>query len=67
MPDLRLIRAEMLKLRRRRGMLAVCAVLTLVAVALYYAVLAVLHLTDPRPRPGRRGRPLRRRHGRCWP
>ena len=46
MPDLRLIRAEVLKLRRRRGMLTVCAVLTLVAVALYYAVLAVLHLTD---------------------
>ena len=46
MPDLRLIRAEVLKLRRRRSMLAVCAVLTLVAVAGYYAVLAALHLTD---------------------
>ena len=47
MPDLRLIRAEVLKLRRRRGMLAVCAALTLAAVAAFYAVLAVLHLTDP--------------------
>ena len=46
MPDLRLIRAEMLKLRRRTGMVAVCAVLTVFAVALYYAVLAALHLAD---------------------
>ena len=29
MPDFRLIRADVLKLRRRRGMLAVCAGLTL--------------------------------------
>jgi hypothetical protein len=32
MPDLRLIRAEVLKLRRRRGMLALCAGMLLLAV-----------------------------------
>jgi hypothetical protein len=46
MPDLRLIGAEILKLRRRTGMLVVCAVLTVVAVAIFYAVLAGLHLAD---------------------
>ena len=45
--DLRLIRAELLKLRRRRGMLAICTGLTLGAVVIYYGVLAVLHLADP--------------------
>jgi hypothetical protein len=46
MPDLRLIRAEILKLRRRTGMVVVCTVLTVIAVALFYAVLAGLHLAD---------------------
>jgi hypothetical protein len=46
MPDLRLIRAEILKLRRRTGMVAVCAVVTVGAVAIFYAVLAALHLAD---------------------
>ena len=38
---MRLIRAEVLKLRRRNGMLAMTAILTFVAVAAYYAVQAV--------------------------
>jgi hypothetical protein len=46
MPDMRLIRAEILKLRRRTGMVAVCAVVTVGAVAIFYAVLAGLHLAD---------------------
>jgi hypothetical protein len=45
--DLRLISAEVLKLRRRRGMLAIAAVLTLGLVLLVYAVLAVQHGSDP--------------------
>ena len=39
---LRLIEADLLKLRRRRGMLAVTATLTLGAVAIYYVVGAAL-------------------------
>ena len=54
MPDRRLIGAEILKLRRRRGMLAVGAFLTVGAVALYYAILVVLHA---RPTPPRTARP----------
>jgi len=46
MPDRRLIGAEILKLRRRRGMIAVCAFLTVGAVLLYYAILVVLHATN---------------------
>ena len=38
---MRLIRAEVLKLRRRTGMVAMSAILTFVAVALYYAVQAI--------------------------
>jgi hypothetical protein len=44
---MRLIGAEILKLRRRRGMVAVCALLTVGAMAILFAVLAVLHLADP--------------------
>jgi hypothetical protein len=38
---MRLIRAEVLKLRRRNGMVAMTAVLTFVAVAVYYLVQAI--------------------------
>jgi hypothetical protein len=39
---MRLIGAEILKLRRRRGMVVVCALLTVGAMAILFAVLAVL-------------------------
>ena len=45
--DLRLIRADALKLRRRRGMLALCVVLTLGIVALVFAVTGIQHATNP--------------------
>jgi ABC-type transport system involved in multi-copper enzyme maturation permease subunit len=45
--DLRLIRAELLKLRRRRGMLALAALVTLGVVALAYTVMAVQHGGNP--------------------
>ena len=45
--DLRLIRAEALKLRRRRGMLALCTALTLGIVALIVTVAAIQHATNP--------------------
>ena len=44
--DLRLIRAEMLKLRRRRGLMIATAVLTFGAVGLFYAIAAILHVAD---------------------
>jgi hypothetical protein len=47
MPDLRLISAEVLKLRRRRGMLAVAILLTLGLVALVFAVTGVQHASNP--------------------
>ena len=42
---------EILKLRRRTCMVAVCAVVTVGAVAIFYAVLAALHLADARRSP----------------
>jgi hypothetical protein len=45
--DLRLIRAEVLKLRRRRGMLAIAAASTIGAVLLAFTVSAVQHASDP--------------------
>lgn len=48
--DLRLIRADALKLRRRRGMLALCVVLTLGVVALMFTVAGIQHATDPSQR-----------------
>ena len=45
--DPRLIRAEALKLRRRRGMLALAALVTLGVVALAYTVMAVQHSSNP--------------------
>ena len=43
----RLVRAEVLKLRRRNALIATTAVLTVLAVAIYYAIMIVLHATDP--------------------
>ena len=45
--DLRLIRAEVLQLRRRRGMLAVAGLLTIGTMLLAYTVLAIQHVADP--------------------
>src|SRR3954447_2922632 len=45
--DLQLISAEVLKLRRRRGMLLIAALLTFGIVALVYAVTGVQHATNP--------------------
>src|SRR2546423_13579171 len=45
--DLRLIRAEVLKLRRRRGVLALSAGITAGAMLLAYAVTGIRHLSDP--------------------
>jgi ABC-type transport system involved in multi-copper enzyme maturation permease subunit len=47
MPDLRLISAEVLKLRRRRGMLAIALLLTAGAIALVFVVMAIQHGGDP--------------------
>jgi ABC-type transport system involved in multi-copper enzyme maturation permease subunit len=47
MPDLRLISAEVLKLRRRRGMLAIAILLTLGLVALVFAVTGIQHAGNP--------------------
>ena len=45
--DLQLISAEVLKLRRRRGMLAIAVLLTLGIVALVFAVMAIQHAGNP--------------------
>src|SRR3954464_4909901 len=45
-PPLRLVRAELLKLRRRRGLVALCALLTVAPMIVGFAILAVLHATD---------------------
>ena len=47
MPDLRLIKADVLKLRRRRGMLAVSLGLTLGILALAFVVITIQHGGDP--------------------
>jgi len=47
MPNLRLIQAEVLKLRRRRGMLAVALVLTLGLLAVAYTVGVIQHGGNP--------------------
>ena len=44
--DLRLIRAEILKLRKRPGMLAISAVITIGAAALAVAIPAIMHSQD---------------------
>jgi ABC-type transport system involved in multi-copper enzyme maturation permease subunit len=45
--DPRLIRAEILKLRRRRGLLIATGALTLGVAVLFYAIVSVLHAVDP--------------------
>ena len=45
--DPRLISAEVLKLRRRRGMLAIAGLLTLGLVLVVYAVMGIQHAGDP--------------------
>jgi ABC-type transport system involved in multi-copper enzyme maturation permease subunit len=47
MPTLRLVQAEVLKLRRRRGMLAMAFVLTLGVLAIAYVVTAIQHGGNP--------------------
>jgi hypothetical protein len=47
MPDLRLISADFLKLRRRRGMLSLTLLGTLGVVALVFAVTAIQHAANP--------------------
>jgi hypothetical protein len=47
MLDLRLVSAEVLKLRRRRGMLAIAGLLTLGLVIVVYTVMAIQHGSDP--------------------
>jgi ABC-type transport system involved in multi-copper enzyme maturation permease subunit len=47
MPDLRLIAADVLKLRRRRGMLALTLLGTLGVVVLVYTVLGIQHAANP--------------------
>ncbi len=49
--DLRLIAADALKLRRRRGMLALCVSLTLGLVALMVVVAAIRHAGNPIAQP----------------
>jgi ABC-type transport system involved in multi-copper enzyme maturation permease subunit len=47
MPDLRLIKADVLKLRRRRGMLLVCAGLTLGILLVAFVVITIQHGGNP--------------------
>jgi ABC-type transport system involved in multi-copper enzyme maturation permease subunit len=47
LPPPRLIAADLLKLRRRRGLVTVVGLLTIGAVVVTYAVMEILHLVDP--------------------
>ena len=44
---MRLIRAEFLKLRKRRGLVAAAAVVTIAPIAIGYTVLSILHASNP--------------------
>jgi hypothetical protein len=46
-PPLRLVRAELLKLRRRRGLVVLSALLAVAPMLIGYGTLAFLHATDP--------------------
>jgi hypothetical protein len=46
-PSARLVAAELLKLRRRRGLLAFSLLLTVVPIVIGYSVTAFLHVHDP--------------------
>ena len=43
----RLASAELLKLRRRRGLVAITALLTIAPMIVGYSILTYLHATDP--------------------
>jgi ABC-type transport system involved in multi-copper enzyme maturation permease subunit len=47
LPTSRLVSADLLKLRRRRGLVAVTALLTIGAMVILYGVIEVLHLVNP--------------------
>ena len=47
LPMPRLVRAELLKLRKRRGLVAITACLTVGAALMVYGVLAILHAANP--------------------
>jgi hypothetical protein len=47
LPPPRLIGADVLKLRKRHGLVAVTSLLTVAAVVLTYAVIELLHVADP--------------------
>jgi hypothetical protein len=47
LPVPRLVRAEVLKLRKRRGLVAITAALTVGAATVVYGVLAILHWANP--------------------
>ena len=53
--DLRLIEAEILKLRRRRGLMIATVTLTFGVAAIFYAIVSVLHLANPGRFPGAGG------------
>jgi hypothetical protein len=46
-PTRRLIGADLLKLRRRRGLVAITSLLTVGAIAVTYGVIELLHVIDP--------------------
>src|SRR5205823_7995052 len=47
LPGPRLVRAEILKLRKRRGLLAIVAAATVGAGVVAYGILAILHAANP--------------------
>ena len=64
LPGPRLVRADLLKLRKRRGLAAVVGLLTVGAVAITVVVIEVLHLVNSAkhgPADAKRGRPRTRR------
>jgi ABC-type transport system involved in multi-copper enzyme maturation permease subunit len=46
-PDRRLPAADLLKLRRRRGLVVVTSLLTIIALALTYGIIEMVHLASP--------------------
>lgn len=53
--DLRLVRAEILKLRRRRGLMIATGMLTLAVAVVFYAIVCILHAVNPARYPGAGG------------
>ena len=53
--DPRLISAEILKLRRRRGLMIATGMLTLAVTVVFYAIVAILHVVNPGKYPGAGG------------